>query len=247
MLLVRVLLLTLVPALAAPAGASAAWSAATPVPLSTDAMWPAATVDGRGDLAVAWIQESRSGGHATVRVRAAFRAAGATRFSVRTLVAGRDLAARGAAVALDGRGELTVAWIEQASDNGRTHGHKTVRAAFRTPTGRWSPTQAVGRSSAFNYAAPRLAATPGGTVVLTYNARVAAAPGVAAAWRSRGHRFGAIQAVPTGHGYLLDPTLAYDPAGRAFLTGTQGCDSRQSSAVLFTGRPGVAGSARARS
>ena len=49
-----------------------------------------------------------------LRVRAAIRAANTDRFSVRTLVARRDLAARGTAVALDARGELTEAWIEQA-------------------------------------------------------------------------------------------------------------------------------------
>ena len=105
-------------------------------------MWPAAAVNARGDVAVAWIQEGRSQGHATLRVRAAVRRAGADRFSVRTLVARRDLAARGTAVALDPRGELTVAWIEQASDNGLRHGRKTVRAAYRTPGGRWSRLQA---------------------------------------------------------------------------------------------------------
>ena len=233
----RLLPLVVVPALVAPASAAANWTAASPVPLSTDAMWPTGAVNGRGDLAVAWIQESRSAGHATVRVRAAFRPAGATRLRLRTLVSQRDLAARGTAVALDARGELTVAWVQQASDNGRTHGPRTIRAAFRTPSGRWSRTRSVGRTSAFNYAAPRLAATPGGTVVLTYNARSAAAPGVAAAWRSRGARFGAVQPVPTGRGYLNDPTLAFDPAGRAFLTGTQGCDTPTASAVVFTAAP----------
>ncbi len=158
-----------------------------------------------------------------MRVRAALRAGGGTRFSVRTLVAGRDLAARGAGVALDSRGELTVAWIEQASDAGRTHGHKTVRAAFRSSDGRWSRVQAVGRNSAFNYASPRLATTSVGTVVLTYNASTRGRSGVSAAWRSRGRPFGALQSVPVGRNHLTDPTLAVDPDGTAYLTGTRGC------------------------
>ena len=191
--------------------ASASWSDALRVPQSAEAMWPAAAVNARGDVAVAWIHEGRSQGHATLRVRAAIRPAGAARFSVRTLVARRDLAARGTAVALDARGELTVAWIEQASDNGRTHGRKTVRAAYRTPGGRWSRVQAIGRSSAFNFATPRLAATADGTVVLTYNAHTNAAPGVAAAWRSRGRPFGSPQSVPTDGQYLFDP----DPRRRS--------------------------------
>jgi hypothetical protein len=210
--------------LALPAAASAAWSEAMRAPLSVGAMWPATAMNARGDAAVAWIQEGRSHGHATARVRVAVRAAASRRFTVETLVARRDLAARGTAVAVDSRGEVTVAWIEQASDAGRFHGHKTVRSAFRRTDGTWSAIQAVGRSAAFNYASPRLAVTGRGTVVLTYNAFSSGPSGVSAAWRSRGHRFGAVQSVPVGHDHLLDPTLAVDPSGTAYLTGTRGCD-----------------------
>jgi hypothetical protein len=225
-------------AAAVPARASAGWSPALRVPLSTGGMWPAAAVNGDGDLAVAWIQEGRSGGHATLRVRAAIRPAGTPRFVTRTLVSARDRAARGATVALDARGELTVAWIEQASDNGRTHGHKTVRAAFRVPSGRWSAVRDIGRSPAFNYATPRVAATPEGTVVLTYNAHVRHQRAVVAAWRRRGHGFGALQTVPTAHQYLFDPVLAVDTRGGAFLTGTSGCDQPGGDVAVATAAPG---------
>ena len=220
-----------------PAAAPASWSPAMRVPDSVEGMWPAAAVNARGDVAVAWIQDGRSQGHATLRVRAAVRRAGADRFSVRTLVARRDLAARGTAVALDPRGELTVAWIEQASDNGLTHGRKTVRAAYRTPGGRWSRLQAVGRSRAFNFATPRLAARDDGTVALTYNSHTSAAPGVAAAWRSRGRPFGTLQSIPTDGQYLFSPTLAVDPAGRVFLTGTRGCNELRSDVVVIAAPP----------
>jgi hypothetical protein len=226
-------MLALVALLLAPAAASAAWSAPMRVPLSREALWPATAVNARGDLAVAWIQEGRDRGRATVRVRAAVRRAGAQRFSVRTLVARRDLAARGAAVAIDAAGEVTVAWIEQASDAGRTHGHKTVRAAYRADTGRWSRVQAVGRSSAFNFAEARLAATAGGTVVLTYNGRAPAGRGVVATWRTRGRPFGSLQTVPTDGQYLSEPTLAFDPSGRVLLTGTQGCFGGGSRVAVF--------------
>jgi hypothetical protein len=230
--------LAVIGVLALPGGASASWSRSMRVPQSAGGLWPAAAVNARGDVAVAWIQEGRSHGHATLRVRAAIRAARADRFSVRTLVAARDLAARGAAVALDARGELTVAWIQQASDNGRWHGRKTVRAAYRRPSGRWSRVQAIGRSLAFNYATPRLAARADGTVVLTYNSRTRAAPGVAASWRVRGRPFGSPQSVPTGRQYLFDPTLAVDPAGRAFLTGTRGCNQLRSDVIVVAAPPG---------
>jgi len=218
--------------LTSPALASAAWTAGAVVPHSAGAMWPAAAVNARGDVAVSWIQEGRSHGHATVRVLAAFRAGDGTRFSLRTLVDARDLAARGATVALDARGELTVAWIEQASDAGRWHGHKTVRAAYRSPSGRWSFVRAVGRSAAFNYASPRLAATNTGTVVLTYNGFTSRTSGVVAAWRSRGRPFGSVQFVPVGHDHLLDPTLAVDPRGTAYLTGTLGCTGSAAKVIV---------------
>ena len=178
-----------------------------------------------------------SNGHATVRVRAALRVGGSTRFSVRTLVARRDLAARGAAIALDARGELTVAWVEQPSDAGRTHGHKTVRAAYRSPDGSWSRVQAIGRSAAFNYASPRLAATGSGAVVLTYNAYTSRTSGVAAAWRTQGRRFGSVQSVPVGRDHLFEPTLAVDPGGTAYLTGTRGCARPDASVAVAVAPP----------
>ncbi len=225
-------------ALAMPVGAAASWSGVMRVPLSTEAMWPAAAVNGRGDVAVAWIQEARSSGHATVRVRAAIRVASSARFEVRTLVARRDLAARGTAVALDAHGELTVAWIEQPSDNGRLHRHKTVRAAYRLPGGRWSRARAIGRSSAFNYASPRLVAARGGTVALTYNGRVRGERRVVAAWRMPGRPFGSLQSVPTGRQYLIDPSLVVDPDGRMFLTGTRGCDQPGGRVLVAIAPPG---------
>jgi hypothetical protein len=99
-----------------------------------------------------------------------------------------------------------VAWIEQASAGGRTHGAKTVRAAYRVPGGRWSTGQAIGRASAWNDATPRLVAISIGTVVLTYNGRtLKVAHGVVSAWRTRGRPFGPPQSVPAGRTYLSDP------------------------------------------
>ena len=203
-------------------------------------MWPAIAVNARGDEAVAWIQEGRAAGHATLRVRVAWRAAGAPRMRFLTLVAGRDRAARGTAVALDARGELTVAWVEQASDNGRTHGPKLVRAAYRLRDGHWSPPRTIGRSSSLNYAAPRLAVATGRSVVLTYNARVPGLRGVAAAWRASGRPFGAPRSVPLGREYLLEPTLAADLQGRVFLTGTRGCATSDGAVEVAIAPPGRA-------
>lgn len=206
------------------------------MPLSTGASAPAVAVDGRGDVVVAWTREVRD----SVRVRVAVRRAGSARFAVRTLVDARRLAVRGLTVALDRRGRATVAWVDQPNTRGLLHGHKTVRAAWVTVArGRWSAVQAVGRSSPFAHAWPRLAAAADGTVALTWNAGVRAAPGVAVAFRSGrlGRRFGDVHAVPTGRSYLMDPVLLADSSGGWWLGGVRDCDRDTSRGVVY--RAGV--------
>jgi hypothetical protein len=145
----------------------------------------------------------------------------------------RDLAVQGITVAIDPRGEATVAWVDEPDDNGLLHGHKTVRAAFRTSEGHWSAVQSIGRSGAFFYASPRLAATSDGTVALTYNAGVFGPSHVMSAWRSRGHRFGSLRPIAASSG-LMDPNLAVDSGGVVYLVGTRNCDRSTSAGVLYT-------------
>jgi hypothetical protein len=217
---------TLVAAGLAASPAQAAWGPVLTPAASGGAQRVTVAVDGRGDVAAAWVQEYGR----TVTVRAAVAANGRPA-TVRTLLRARDRAVRGLTTTLDGRGELTVAWVDQAVTRGLLHGPITLRAAYRVPSGRWSGVRAVSRLSPFAYAEPRLAAAPDGTVALTFNAGVRAAPGVGAAWRTSGRPFGRVASVPTGrHRYLLEPALAFDASGRAHLAGTAP-DSR---GVLFT-------------
>jgi hypothetical protein len=217
---------------AAPAAAS--WGpvlrpASSSAPSST-----ALAVNASGDVALAWVQE-RAG---TSAVRAFVRRDGRSS-RVRTVLRARHRAVQGLSVALDGRGELTVAWVDRMQRSGLRAGPITVRAATRTPGGRWSAVQAVSRSSAYVSAQPRLAVGSDGRVALTFNAGVRAAPGAGVAWRSPGHRFSPVRAIAgTGRGYLQEPTLAFDPRDRAYLAGIARCDDPQSTGVLFTTRPG---------
>ena len=134
----------------------------------------------------------------------------------------------GVAIVVAPSGEVTVAWVEQLGG-----GHRTVRAAYRTPRGRWSAVQLVGYATPLAYAYPRLAVAANGTVVLVYNANVRPAPGMAAAWRRPGRPFGRIAAVPGGG--LSEPTLAFDRAGTAFLAGIASCDNEaHSHGVVLT-------------
>ncbi len=76
-------------------------------------------------------------------------------------------------------------------------------------------------------------------MALTFNAAIAAAPGVGVAWRSPGHRFGDVRAVAgTAHDALRDPVLTYEPNGRLDLAGIARCGSAASTGVLYTAAPG---------
>ena len=222
--LVRRFVLSSVVLLCAGAPAVAARAAWSPVEHMRDASNPRSVAlagDARGDAAVAWIV-NHPDRHAVTAVRVAIRRGRSGVWSAHLLRSARDLAAGGIALAMAPSGEVTVAWIEQP--NG---GHRTVRAAYRTPTGRWSTVQAVGYAAPFAFAYPRLAVAAEGTVALVYNAGVRAAPGMAAAWRRPGRPFGRIAAVPGGR--LSEPTLAFDAAGTAFLVGTALCDNEEQS------------------
>ncbi len=214
----------------APSAASAGWGPVLQPAASANPSETALSVDGRGDVGAMWLQ----GYGRTVTLRATVKIAGRPA-AVRTLRRARDRAIVGLASVLDRRGEFTVAWVERASTRGLLHGPITVRAAFRTPSGRWSAVQTISRTSAFASAQPQLAAAPDGTVALVFNAGIRSAPGMGVAWRRAGRPFGRVGSVPTGRSYVQEPTLVFDLTGRAFLSGIAGCDDEQRSAgVLLT-------------
>ena len=231
------LALLIVAAAALPgATASASWSPPRAVPGSgtAGAGAPVLAVDGLGDVAAAWVDDPgdvRHVRHPLVTVRASVSRRGGG-LGTHTLLRRHDIAVQGLTVALDRRGELTVAWIDERNDAGLLHGHKTVRAAYRTPSGAWSAVQTVGLSSAFSYAVPRLAVAPDGHVLLTYVAGVRRAPGIGVAWRRPGRPFGPLAGV--GRGGLFDPAPAFDPDGRAYLSAITPCEESSSRGVLRT-------------
>lgn len=226
---------TLALAACLPSPAAAEWTAAQTVPGSSHAGDTSAlAVNSRGHLAVAWIAQElvNSAGKRTMRhtVRAATRRAGSKTFSTRTLAIARGRRAMDIAVAVDNRGETTVAWTDSSASARR------LRAAFRTAAGAWSRVQTIGSTLGFD-ARPRLAVAPNGTFVVTASTRTGsrlATRGVGAAWRSRGKRFGRARAVRIGRS-LLEPTLAFDPAGTAYLAGIRAdARGRGRSGIVFT-------------
>ena len=142
---VLVALVSATAALAFAASASAGWALSRAVPgAGGDQMavgFPALAVGGGGRVVVGWVDDGGAGRgvrHPVVAVRVSVRRADGS-FETRTLARRRDLAARGLTVAVDRRGEVTVAWIDALP-----HGHRTVRAAYRTLDGHWSAVQAIG-------------------------------------------------------------------------------------------------------
>lgn len=210
----------------AAAPALAGWSAPQAVSYSK-AGFPhvALATDARGDAALAWGSESDIG---PVQTRAAVKvvfAGSSGRPVQRTLWRGSDALVGGVAVALDARGELTVAWIDAARGrNGETLYPHTILAAYRTSSGKWSPAHIVGYSGPFLSADLRLAAAPNREVLLTWMAHTRNAPGVAAAWRKPGHRFGPEGAVSRADSAIMvEPTPLFDSGGAAHVYGTVTC------------------------
>lgn len=212
------------------APASPAWAAWSRAARMSDASNPrpvSVAADAHGDAVVAWVVTNGARPEVTA-VRVAVRRGRSGAWSAHLLRRARSMRAAGLALAVAPSGEVTVAWIDQLGG-----GHRTVWSAYRTPAGRWSALQAVGLASPFTYAYPRLAVAADGTAALVYNAGIRAAPGMAIAWRRRGHAFSRIAAVPGGR--LSEPTLGFDAAGTAFLAGTALCDNEsQSHGVVLT-------------
>ncbi len=185
----------------------------------------ALATDPRGDAALAWASESDLGAMPTwASVHVAFVGAG-DRLVERTLWHSSDALVGDVAVALDAQGEPTVAWIDAARGRGGealyTH---TIRAAYRSRSDKWSPPQIVGHSGPFLSADLRLAASPDGEVLLAWVAHTKNAPGVAAAWRDPGHRFGPESAVSRAGSAMVDePSLLFDSGGAAHIYGTVSC------------------------
>ena len=202
----------------------AAWSTTRTVNIRGGA---ALATDGRGDVALAWVGAVRRCSHSRCsydgRVQVAFgRSTGP--FVTRTVWQHANTNAYGVTVVLDARGELTVAWVD-AHPN--IDGQRTVRAAYRTPAGRWSAVQAVGHSSRLNpllpvdHVDPRLAVAPDREVLLTWNAgEVFTAPGrLAQAWRRPGHRFGPTAQYRLNGAGMGDQTPIVDSGGAAHVYG----------------------------
>ena len=237
----RHVVLAILLAALAPPSAQAAWSPIVAIPNSTGGvLGSAVALNARGDAAIVWTWTRQADDRSGVRV--AVRHGRTGRFVTTTLLPLSARAVRGATIAIDARGETTVAWAERANTHGLLHGRISVRTAFRSTDGRWSRMRTLAHIYPFANALPRLAAAPDRRVLLTFNAGNQQTPGMAAAWRRPGHGFGRVQDLntgPRGRGYFYDAQTQFDGDGRAYVSGTRDCNTGHSAGVLLTAEPGA--------
>jgi hypothetical protein len=214
--------------------AFAGWSAPQSAPFPSQAASSIA-VNARGDAVVAWARRHSSakgpvfGTSVGVAVGPAWG-----RLRTRRIWSSKRAIAGNVAVAIDGRGEVTVAWIANFRRNkGGTTGNGIVYAAYGQLARHWTHPQRVGPGLTQS----RITVAPHGRVLLLW-VRAAARDSteLAVAFRARGHRFRAPRRLDRPHvvSTPYDSTgaePAFDTRGAAYVAGL--CD-----AVVLRARPG---------
>ena len=219
-------LLALVTPLVATAPASAGWTAARAIPQAKSSFpFPVGVgVNDSGTAAVVW--RSRGDFPQRARVRVTVRRPRAPGSPPRTL---SPPGVAGTTVAVDGRGRVLVAWVQQP--------HNAIRLATRRPGGRWR-TVTLGRSGHFVEAAPRIAVNDRGDAVVVWRGlrRIAGetTEATVAAYRPAGRAFEPARPIPDeGLGVRAQPQVALNAGGRAYAVWTARVDATQ---VLFSER-----------
>jgi hypothetical protein len=174
------LALGLAAAAAAPAPARQ-WSVAAPVPGSFGAGYPYdVAVASDGAAAVAFVRDG---------IRVAIRLPDGT-WSRATKVSTGSNAVAGPDVAVDGAGEILVAWTQSRVTGSAPIGRNSVRVVIRAANGRWEAPHTVGATEHFIDAGLRLRANRRGDAVLGWR-------GVS----SRGHDLLQAAFRPARHGF----------------------------------------------
>jgi hypothetical protein len=209
----RAPLALLLPLLALPSAARAAWSAPQAVGRTN---WPSLAVatGGRGDDAFAWLVDLSP--HRTLSERTVIRARVRTsggRLGPLQTVSPRGLA-HGPAIAVNRRGDALAAWSQA-----RTGGHGVrVLVASRRHGHRFGPARALGPGQALFAATPRLAMNARGDAVLAWRAT---GTSLLVAYRRAGHGFGRPQRLVSPPAadqlQIRDPAVAIDASGNAYV------------------------------
>ena len=155
--MVRLVLIALLIAAAAPSSATAAWTSPSDVPGSRDGVVSRVAVSSNGTVAVAW-------GDAQVAVH---RARGRW-LPVRSMHA-RGTTATSPDIAYDARGHLLAVWTESPARPGRPlEGPFQIRLREWTPGLGWGGVRVLGRSGHFVLAQPRVTTNQRGDAVVSW-------------------------------------------------------------------------------
>ncbi|MGZ6636987.1 MAG: hypothetical protein ACXVII_29220, partial [Solirubrobacteraceae bacterium] len=177
-----------------PASAGAAtWGTPTTVASSADVQFQLA-MGADGTAAVTWASDGA--------VRAAVKRPGRPWGSPVRVSDGRFMVAR-PAVAVSGRGEVIVAWVQSATGNGRPApitGPLTIRARARGASGRWGTIRQIGTTGHFIEAGIDLAANAQGQTIAVWRGVRKLANGrstqaVQSAFRRPSQAFGGTQTI----------------------------------------------------
>ena len=201
-----------------PASAGAAtWGTPTTVASSADVQFQLA-MGADGTAALTWASDGA--------VRAAVKRPGRPWGSPVRVSDGRFMVAR-PAVAVSGRGEVIVAWVQSATGNGRPApitGPLTIRARARGTSGHWGPIRQIGTTGHFIEAGIDLAANAQGQTIAVWrgvrklpNGRTTQA--VQSAFRRPSQAFGGTQTIRDPESERMTVTgqvVALDSRGTAY-------------------------------
>ena len=176
--------------------------------------------DGAG--AVTWA----SGGYVRVALRGSDRKWTTTRIS-----SGRN-AVFGPAVAITGRGEVVVAWVQSSSPAGATtiRGPLTIRARTRGAGGNWGSERTLGRTAHFIESDLDVAANPSGEAIAVWRGTRTASTGrpvdaLQSAFRRPSTAFGGTQTVrepADGRAGATEIVIGFDERGTTYAAWTGG-------------------------
>lgn len=188
--------------------------------------FPAAALDRNGNGLVAWSRRDSAG---TLRIVAAYKPAGKNFRRAVTLSVGGQLAdAVAPAVAFDPKGEALVLWERYMGGGTR------IQAALMRPGGRFGKAQTLSAPGAND---PQVGMDDQGNAVAVWT--IAATPYlVQAAFRTHGHRFGAVQTLRPRIGDMENPLLAVDPDGHAVVVWWESGATTSISRAAFRSRSG---------
>jgi hypothetical protein len=220
----RLLVASLSAAAIAPASAHAAlWTAPVTVARSADVQFRLA-MGAEGTAAIAWASEGE--------VRGAVKRPGEPWGGAVRVSDGRFGVAR-PAVAVTGRGEVIVAWTQDATRNGRpapVTGPLTIRARALGTSSRWGPIRQIGTTGHFIEASVDLAANARGEAIAVWRGVRRLAGGrsteaVQSAFRRPSQAFGTTQTIRDPERGRLSATgqvVALDDRGTAYAAYSAG-------------------------